>query len=134
MRRLVILSAATFALTACAQTGTPGSAGSSDDRAASACFRPQQVINFRAGEAQNVYLRALGGEVFELRSAGCLDLERSNALSVTPAAGFSNRLCVGDSAEIQVRDATIRQGRCSARVTRRLAEAEVEALPSRYRP
>lgn len=134
MRRLAILTTAALTLSACAPTGMTGSESPSADSGARACFRPQQVVNFRAGDAQNVYLRALGGDVFELRSAGCLDIERSNSLAVTPAAGFTSRLCVGDSARILVRDATVRQGPCSARVTRRLTEAEVEALPSRQRP
>ncbi|MBU1347115.1 MAG: hypothetical protein KKA16_09210 [Alphaproteobacteria bacterium] len=131
---IAILFAA--ALSACAPMGAggPGARADMGDSAAAPCFRPQQIVNFRGGDEQNLFVRALGGDVFEARTSGCFDLEQANTITITPAAGSSSRLCVGDSANILVRGSTLRQGPCFARIVRSLSEAEVEALPSRSRP
>lgn len=135
MRLALATLAAVSVLAGCAPTGAgrPGSGTETPDRAVRQCFRPDQVINFRQGEAQALNLRILGGEVFEVRSAGCLDLDRSNAVAILPGVG-TGRLCVGDSARIIVQDPTISQGPCLARITRALTPAQIEALPSRRRP
>lgn len=135
MRAFITVMAA-CAVSACAPMGSTGPGGQVGlgDRAAAACFRPQQIVNFRGGDEQNLFVRALGGDVFEARTSGCFDLERATTITVTPAAGASNRLCVGDSANILVSGSTLPQGPCYARIVRTLTEAEVEALPSRYRP
>lgn len=136
MPRLAALLATTLALTACAPVGTGASnvAAAAGERAPRQCFQARQVINFREGEAQQIRLRILGGDVFELGSAGCWDLGSATALSVTPAIGGSDRLCVSDTARIAVVNASLPQGPCLARVTRVLTPEQVEALPSRQRP
>ena len=114
--------------------GAAGLRTAAADRPERQCFLPRQVVNFRSDGAQSVYLRALGGDVFEVSSAGCLDLTSSNALSITPSMGISDRLCVGDGARIAVQNPTIGQGPCQARVVRKLTVAEIEALPPGNRP
>lgn len=108
------------------------------DRAAGperACFMSDRVVNFRAGQSPSLYVKALGGDVFELQSTGyCRDLDSSSSLGFTPLAGSSERTCVGDPIDINVSVAGASSNRCRARVVRKLTEEEVAALPSRYRP
>ncbi|MBX9616649.1 MAG: hypothetical protein K2X25_13720 [Caulobacteraceae bacterium] len=136
MSRLVALLTAAVTLSACAPVSTGGSdvTAAAGERAPRQCFQARQIINFREGDAQQIRLRILGGEVFELASAGCWELGSAMALGVTPASGGSDRLCVGDTARITVANAPLPQGPCLARITRVLTPAEVEALPSRQRP
>lgn len=135
MRRTIILLLVATGLAGCAPIeGAAGLRTAAADRPERQCFLPRQVVNFRSDGMQSVYLRALGGDVFEVSSAGCLDLTSSNALSITPSMGISDRLCVGDGARIAVQNPTIGQGPCQARVVRKLTVAEIEALPSRSRP
>ncbi|WP_396594408.1 DUF6491 family protein [Brevundimonas sp. R86498] len=123
-------------LAACAPAAPGGSSALSaaSDRAPRQCFQARQIINFREGDDQQIYLRVLGGEVFALASVGCWDLAGANALSVTPAIGGSDRMCVGDTAEIAIANASLPRGPCRARIDRVLTEAEITALPSRQRP
>jgi len=99
------------------------------------CFMSDRIINFRAGQSPSVYVRALGGDVFELQSTGyCRDLDSAISLGFSPLTGSSDRTCVGDSIDIDVSVAGASSNRCRARVVRQLSEEEVAALPSRYRP
>ncbi len=135
MRYALTLTAAALALASCAPTGvaTPGPQAGAD-REPARCFQPQRVINFREGPDQNLYLRILGGDVFEARSGGCIDLGRSNGLVIEPSSGIGDRLCVGDQARITPSSSTFPTRPCLARIERSLTEAEIEALPSRSRP
>ena len=136
MRRSIALLLVLTAVAACAPTDgvAPQSRVATADGGARQCFVPRQVINFRQGDTQQVYLRVFGGSVFQLSSAGCFDLDSTNGIAITPSMGISDRLCVGDSARITVSNPTVAQGPCSARVVRSLSEAEIGALPSNQRP
>ena len=136
MRRSIALLLASVAVAGCAPTdgSAPEAQIAARDGGARQCFQPQRVINFRQGGTQQVYLRVLGGGVFEVSAAGCLDLGSTNAMAISPSIGVSDRLCVGDSAQITVLNPTAAPGACPARVVRSLSGAEVEALPGRQRP
>ncbi|MDP3379125.1 MAG: hypothetical protein Q8S53_12250 [Brevundimonas sp.] len=100
-----------------------------------ACFMSDRIINFRAGQSPSLYVKALGGDVFELQSTGyCRDMDSAVSLGFTPLTGSSERTCVGDPIDINVSVAGASSNRCRARVVRKLSEEEVAALPSRYRP
>lgn len=136
MRRPIALLLALIGLAACAPTGADTSPGLGTSAGGPRqCFEPARVINFtRGANPQQVNLRAFGGAVFQVNSAGCLDLARTNAMAITPTIGVSDRLCVGDSARITVLNPSISQGPCAARVERSLTAAEIEALPGNQRP
>ncbi len=129
---IATLAASVLTVAACAPASSGGAAASA--AAPRVCFHGDQVRNFRAGEPLSVFLRAQDGTVFEARSSGiCRDLETTNTLVIS-ALGGGSRLCVGDFASIAVRPFSGPASVCRAQITRALSEAEVEALPSRYRP
>lgn len=139
MRRLTAaaLFAAAVATAACAPAPAGGGGAAGPDRAPRACFAVGQVNNFRAGEQdQTLYLRAGRAGVFELQTVGwCRDLDWAHALAITSDYGGGSRLCTGDPVRIAYAGGgAMPNGPCRARVTRRLTEAEVEALPARSRP
>lgn len=135
MRLSLALILAAAGLSACAPTGgaAPVLQAESSARSVQQCFTPDRVMNFRGGNAGEVYLRVHGGAVFAITSAGCPEVNRAPALALSPITGVNDRLCVGDTARITGGDyAPPRQ--CQARVMRSLTEAEIAALPSRQRP
>ena len=137
MLRPITVLGALAGIAACAPTDGAQPASSGFATAAGGptqCFQPDRVINFRQGDTQQVYLRVFGGGVFQVSSAGCLDLGSTNAMSITPSIRNSDRLCVGDSARITVLNPSIAQGPCAARVERSLTQAEIDALPGNQRP
>ncbi len=100
-----------------------------------ACFMSDRVINFRAGQSPSIYVKALGGDVFEVQTTSyCSGIESANTLAFTPLVGSSTRTCVSDSLSVDVAVAGASSNRCRARVVRQLSAEEVAALPSRYRP
>ncbi|WP_339914751.1 DUF6491 family protein [uncultured Brevundimonas sp.] len=127
-----LLAASLTALAACAPV--PGS-GDTAPRTGRACFYPDQVVNFRQGDAQSVYLRAQGSDVFELRATGyCRDLDSANVLGISSPAGMASRLCAGDFAVVTTSAGISPAGPCRVQVARRLTADEVAALPDRQRP
>jgi len=137
MHRSIALLIALSTVAACAPTegSTPESRFATAESGPRQCFEPGRVINFRRGATdQQIYVRVLGGGVFEIGSAGCFDLGTTNSLAITPAIGVSDRLCVGDSARVTIMNPTISQGPCAARVVRSLTGAEIEAMPRAQRP
>jgi hypothetical protein len=134
MFRSLTMSAAILAVAACA----PTTGGDTDaPRPARACFNADQVQNFRQGRVGQVYVRALGGDVFEIDAAGgCTDLDFAQRLAILPdGAGLAGgRVCTLDSVRLAVPGSTSVADVCRARVTRRLTDEEVAALPSRQRP
>ena len=109
----------------------PGAAAGAGD----VCFTSDRVINFRAGATPSVYVKAIGGDVFELQTFGpCRDIDSAYTIGLSPLAGESYRTCVGDGIDLQVAAAGVAANRCRARVVKKLTEEEVAALPSRYRP
>ena len=136
MRRSIAVLIALSGIVACAPTdaSAPGSQIATRDGGPRQCFEPGRVINFRQGEQERLYLRVLGGGVFQVGSAGCFSLGTTNAMAISPSAGISDRLCVGDSARITILSPSSRPGPCFARIERSLTEAEIEALPGRHRP
>ncbi|WP_370236032.1 hypothetical protein [Brevundimonas sp.] len=100
-----------------------------------ACFMSDRIINFRAGRSPSIYVKALGGDVFEVQTTSyCSGIESANTLAFTPLVGSSTRTCVSDSLSVDVAVAGASSNRCRARVVRQLSAEEVAALPSRYRP
>lgn len=138
MRRLIAAAlTAAVATAACAPTPSGDGGAAGPDRTPPACFVTGQVNNFRAGEqGQTLYLRAGRAGVFELQTVGwCRDLDWAHALAITSDYGGGSRLCTGDPVRIAYAGGgAMPNGPCRARVTRRLTEAEVEALPARSRP
>lgn len=136
MYRPIALVLALAGLAACApSTGNaPGSQAAASEGYARPCFQPARITNFTRGDTQQIYVKVLGGGVFALRSSGCPDFGTGFALQIAPATGIGDRLCVGDSAQVAAPNGSFGPGQCLARVERSLTDAEVEALPSRYRP
>jgi hypothetical protein len=133
-KTLIPLLAIGLASAACAPTPTPGEAGT---RAERTCFNADQVQNFRAGRMGQLYVRALGGDVYELESSGgCTSLDFAQRLAILPdGAGLAGgRVCTLDSVRLAVPGTSSSTEVCRARVMRRLTEEEVAALPSRQRP
>lgn len=101
------------------------------------CFNVDQVQNFRQGRPGQVYVRALGGGVFELSSpGGCTNLDFTHSLAILPdGAGLAgSRVCVDDSVRLATPGATSTTDVCRARIMRSLTRAEIAALPDRDRP
>ena len=99
------------------------------------CFYQDEVISFRPGESQSLYVRAVGADIFELRaSAHCRDLDTADALAFPPMPGPAQRLCVGDHAQISVSASISPTAPCRVEIVRRLTAEEAAALPDRYRP
>lgn len=136
MRRSIVIILAVAGLTACA----PAAGNAPDSQIASArdepgqCFDPARIVNYTRGESGMIYVRALNRDVFAITGAGCPDIGAGVAISIAPAIGIGSRLCVGDSANVVTPAAGFGPARCRARVHSALTEAEVEALPSRFRP
>lgn len=133
---LSLISLALMGMAGCApmEGAAPGSRVAASDGGARQCFDPSRIVNFSTGEAQQLYVRTLGGEVFRINSASCLNTGLITTVSITPVGGMGSRVCAGESVEVATPNPSFGPGRCSARVDRALTEAEVEALPSRYRP
>ncbi|MAL57919.1 MAG: hypothetical protein CL682_12385 [Brevundimonas sp.] len=122
------------ALTGCAAPAPQKTLAEAGAEAAR-CFRTDQVRNFRAERPANLYVRSVRGDVFEINtSGGCWDLDSAISIAITPTAGVSENVCVGDPVNILVPSATPGNRTCRAFITRSLTEAEVEALPDRARP
>lgn len=134
MFRTLTISTAILATAACA----PTTGGETDaPRAERACFNADQVQNFRQGRMGQVYVRALGGDVFEIDSSGgCTNLDFAQRLAIVPdGAGLAGgRVCTLDSVRLAVPGSTSATDVCRARVMRRLTVEEVAALPARQRP
>jgi len=128
--------AALVAGCAAAPGASPGS-GASPARANAPerqCFSQHQVDNFRTGEPQTLYLRARGSGVYKLTTAGaCTDLETAYGLAIAPEMGAS-RLCTEEWVTVTVPGSAAPLQTCRARIEKKLTEAEVAALPARYRP
>ncbi|HEV2083098.1 MAG TPA: hypothetical protein VGR32_11700 [Brevundimonas sp.] len=132
----VAATSAALATSACA----PTTDGMADDgaapRAETRCFSSDQVRNFRQGRTGQVFVRAAGGDVFEIEAYGCNDLDFAQRLAFLPDVGGvgGGRVCTSDSLRIATPGATSATDVCRARVTRVLTDEEVAALPSRQRP
>ncbi|MBU2168467.1 MAG: hypothetical protein KKF88_11585 [Alphaproteobacteria bacterium] len=113
----------------------PGPDTAMNAQSSDTCFTSDRVINFRAGATPSVYVKAIGGDVFELQTFGpCRDIDAAYSIGLAPLAGESYRTCVGDGIDLQVAAGGVAANRCRARVVKKLSEEEVAALPSRYRP
>lgn len=125
------------ALTACAPMTDTADGAVGGGASARQCFNVSQVTNFRQGRHSQVFLRVGRSEVYELNAAGgCSDLDFASQLIITPDSGGATgaRLCVGDSARIYARGSTQTPMACRARITRKLTEEEIAALPDSHRP
>ena len=132
-----MIRAAAIALPALmlAASCAPGPDTDMGPRSERVCFMSDRVVNFRAGQSPSIYVKALGGDVFEIQTTSyCSGIETANTLAFTPLVGSSSRTCVSDSLTVDVAVAGASSTRCRARVVRKLSEEEVAALPSRYRP
>jgi hypothetical protein len=137
MIRSLSLVVAGLAAAACAPTSGPDTQADGPRRAQTACFNADQVQNFRQGGVGQLHVRALGGGVFQLDVAGgCPNLDFTSRLAILPdGAGLAGgRVCTFDSVRIAVPGATSATDVCRARVTKRLTDEEIAALPDRQRP
>ena len=99
------------------------------------CFYADQVDNFQNGPKGTVYVRALTGQVFELKAAaGCNDLDDALVLGLEAWGGGSTRLCNGDWAIAHLPASGAVVGPCRVQVVRGLSTAELDALDPRYKP
>ncbi|MBU1325765.1 MAG: hypothetical protein KJ676_11020 [Alphaproteobacteria bacterium] len=106
-------------------------------RAETRCFSSDQVRNFRQGRTGQVFVRAAGGDVFEIEAYGCTGLDFAQRLAFLPDSGSvagGGRLCTSDSLRIVTPGVASRTDVCRARVARALTEEEIAALPSHQRP
>lgn len=137
MRHLLVAAvAAALPAAGCAPTQDRMS-GDSAPRAETRCFSSDQVRNFRQGRTGQVFVRAAGGDVFEIEAYGCTSLDFAQRLAFLPDAGGvggGGRLCTQDSLRIVAPGAASRTDVCRARVVRALTEDEIAALPSHQRP
>lgn len=125
---LAVLGSAILGLTGCAPKAT--GAGLASPNTPRTCFQADQVQNFRTDGTQTLYVRAIDRQVYELNASGfCRGLDAATGIAIRAQAGSGSRLCTGDWALIGAGPEP-----CRARVARVLTAAEVEALPSRYRP
>lgn len=121
-------------LTACAPVAGGGMAGG--DARARQCFGVERIDNFQVGRPDQLFVRADRDAVYELNTIGCdsLNITPSSLALVPDYATAGSLLCTGDQARIVTPDARSPASACRARVSRRLTEAEVAALPVRHRP
>ena len=122
-------------LAACAPT-TERAEGEIPARARQ-CFNIQQVDNFRQGRTDQVFLRVGRNDVYELNAAGgCVDLDFAFRLAIVPDMGGigSSRLCTDDWARVIVPGSTSPASTCRVRVSRKLTEEEIAALPRSHAP
>ena len=111
--------------------GAGGTAGF--ERPERQCFRASQVTNFRA-DRQTVYVKVGQRAVYALETAGaCMDLDSAFRVAMVPTGGASS-LCTGDMATLVTPGDARQTEVCRVRITHRLSEAEIAALPSRLRP
>lgn len=127
----ILVSAGAVILSACAPTSEAVDGAAVPRR----CFTASTVFNFNAADDNILYVRAPRDAVFELRAIGfCQDLDWAQRLAISPVTG-GGQLCPGDEAHLVYAGGGSQQrGPCRVRVERQLTEAEVAALPSRYRP
>lgn len=122
---------------ACAPTADPAMAAGDPPARARQCFSISQVNNFRQGRPDQVFLRVGRSDVYELIAAGgCPDLDFANRLALVPDMGGSigRRLCTDDWARVVVPGSTSETTVCRVRVSRKLTDEEIAALPARHRP
>jgi hypothetical protein len=125
-------------IAACAPTArTAETADNDGPTRARQCFSVQQVNNFRQGRPDQVFLRVGRGDVYELTAAGgCGDLDFANRMAIVPDIGgvAGSRLCTDDWARVVVPGSATQTSVCRVRVSRKLTEDEVAALPGAYKP
>ncbi len=124
-------------LTACAPMSDTAGGAAVDSASARQCLNISQVTNFRQGRHNQLFLRIGRSEVFELVSAGgCTDFDFANQLAIMPDSGGATgaRLCVGDTARVYAHGSSETPMACRARITRKLTDEEIAALPDSHRP
>lgn len=97
------------------------------------CFFQQQVENFRSGMSSTLYLKVRGSGVYELTTAGDCDLGNAVQLAIVAEMG-SSRLCTDDWVTLGTPARGGPPQTCRAFIEKTLSDAEVAALPARYRP
>lgn len=128
---VLVGAAALGGLAACASTGdTDG-----DGREPRQCFQPDAVNGFRAGDGQDVYVRAGVNDVYKLRTFGdCSDIDWASRIGIQKTAGFGSA-CARDDVNLLVPMGGGFPARtCRAEVVGKLSAEELEALPPRFRP
>jgi hypothetical protein len=139
MRPVISLVALTAlaTLSSCAPASGPGAGSSAGVSGPRTCFTTNRITNYRQGQEQQLYVRVLGNDVYQLSGGFCRDINASSSLQITSTTGSGDRLCVGDTAAITAQGAggpSFPGVPCRAVVTRKLTEAEVAALPPGDRP
>lgn len=130
------LTTAALLAVSCAPTASTGESAEAPMRSRQ-CFSVQQVTNFRQGRPDQVFLKVGSRDVYELNAAGgCRDLDFANRLAIVSDLGgmSGSRVCTDDWARVIVPGSTSAAEVCRVRVSRKLTDAEVEALPGNQRP
>lgn len=127
----ISLLAALTAMSACAPT-SDGESMSGAARPERQCFDADRLRDFHVERNQTLYVTAYDGSVYQLQTSGaCHDIDSTFGLALVPFTRGSDRLCTGDWAQVAIQDSTAPSGPCRARVTHRLSEEEIAALPHR---
>lgn len=137
MRQSLLVLASTAGLMvgcAAAPAGTASRDATGTARPERQCFFPQQIDNFRSANATTLYLKVRGGAVYELSTTGaCTDLDNAYRLAIVPDLGAS-RLCTNEWATVSAPGPAGPLQTCRAHIEKTLTDAEIAALPARYRP
>lgn len=124
------------ALTACAPVAPPPgqlAAAGPTPTAGRQCFYTSRITGFRAAGDRAVNLRVSEREVYQVALfSPCPEVRGAERILVDSRAGGSS-VCTGLDVEVIVPGAAGPR-RCPASSLRRLAEAEVTALPANQRP
>lgn len=137
MRTLAIAALGVLPLlAACAPVADGAMAAGETPSRARQCFNVSQVNNFEQGRPDQVFLRVGRSDVYQLNaSGGCPDMDFAIRMVLIPDGGtIGSRLCGGDWARIVVPGSTSQNPVCRVRVSRKLTEDEIAALPPRHRP
>jgi len=116
--------------------GAPGSDGptvaDAGARPERQCFDADRLRDFHVERNQTLYVTAYDGSVFQLQTSGaCNDIDSTFGVALLPFTRGSERLCTGDWTQVAVQGSTAPAGTCRARVTHKLSEEEIAALPRR---
>lgn len=128
--RLLVITAGSLAMTACAPVQGPGATASEPSQ----CIFQNDIRNFRVSrDEREVYVRGLNRTVYRLSVTGpCPDLDRTPGIAFAPLGGVS-RLCPGGHTRLVI-GGSPSPVLCNVRMIGALTEAEVAALPERDRP
>jgi hypothetical protein len=136
MRVITAVPALALVFTLAASTvavGDPPAPNAKPQRPQHACFFHDEVSGFSAPDQHTLYLRVSVRDVYKLETFGpCFDMDWAMRLALVSRSG--DWICVGDPADVVVRQTGMGHQRCPVRVVAKLTPDEVKALPKKSRP